>query len=95
MLDKPPTVAATLIQAREIAMARGLRYVYTGNVRNRNGSITWCPLCSHPLIERDGYALRTWNLQGNRCANCGWEIAGHFDEKPGTWGNRRQMVLLD
>lgn len=94
MLDKPPTAAATLIQAREIAMARGLRYVYTGNVRNRNGSITWCPLCCHQLIERDGYALRTWNLQGNRCANCGWEIAGHFDEKPGTWGNRRQMVLL-
>ena len=44
MLDKPPTPPATLIHARARSpCAKGLRYVYTGNVHDRNGGITWCP----------------------------------------------------
>jgi pyruvate formate lyase activating enzyme len=94
MLDKPATPPETLTRAREIACAKGLRYVYTGNVHDRDGSSTWCPGCGQRLIERDGYELGEWKLKGNHCANCGWEIAGHFDEQPGTWGNRRQPVRL-
>ncbi len=95
MRDKPPTPSATLTRARQIAHAKGIRYVYTGNVRDPEGSCTWCPGCSRRLIERDGYALGEWKLTGNRCADCGHLIAGHFDARPGTWGNRRQLVHLN
>jgi pyruvate formate lyase activating enzyme len=94
MLDKPRTPPATLAQARNIARARGLRYVYTGNVHDRAGSSTWCPGCGQLLIERDWYVLGEWKLEGNRCARCGCKTAGHFDRQPGDWGNRRLPVRL-
>ena len=34
MMDRPPTPAATLIRARDIALKNGLRYVYTGNIHD-------------------------------------------------------------
>ncbi len=95
MLDKPRTPPSTLRRAREIALAKGLRYVYTGNVHDKDNSSTWCPGCGQRLIERDWYVLGEWNLKGNHCGQCGFEIAGHFGEKPGTWGNRRLPVRLN
>ena len=71
-----------------------LRYVYTGNVHYRAGGSTWCPGCGELLIERDWYVLGKWNLRGNRCAKCGFEIAGHFDPVPGKWGARRVPVRM-
>ncbi len=94
MLDKPPTPPATLTRARAIALAHGLRYVYTGNVHDRDGGSTWCPGCGQRLIERDWYVLGQWHLNGNRCDRCGFEIAGHFDSQPGRWGSRRVPVRL-
>jgi pyruvate formate lyase activating enzyme len=94
MLDKPRMPPATLTKARTIAQARGLRYVYTGNVRDPEGGSTWCPGCGRRLIERDGYELGEWQLKKNCCAGCGFEIAGHFAEQPGRWGNRRLPVRL-
>jgi pyruvate formate lyase activating enzyme len=94
LLDKPSTPPTTLQHARKIAQARGLRYVYTGNVHDRSGSSTYCPGCQRLLIERDWYVLGAWNLDGNRCRFCGHEIAGHFDPRPGDWGARRQPVRL-
>ncbi len=95
MLDKPCTPPATLTRARAIAGAKGLRYVYTGNVHDREGNSTWCPGCGQRLIERDWYVLDAWKLKRNRCAACGFEIAGHFDEQPGNWGARRVPVRLN
>ena len=94
MLDKPGTPPATLTRARAIARAKGLRYVYTGNVHDREGGSTWCPGCGQRLVERDWYVLSEWKLKRNRCATCGFKIAGHFDPKPGDWGNRRMPVKL-
>ncbi len=94
MRDKPNTPPATLTHARAIARARGLRYVYTGNVHDREGSSTWCPGCGERLIERDWYVLGDWKLKRNRCAVCGDKIPGHFDLKPGTWGARRVPVRI-
>jgi pyruvate formate lyase activating enzyme len=92
MLSKPPTPPATLTRAREIARQKGLRYVYTGNVHDSDGSSTWCPNCGRLLIERDWYVLGEWNLDENRCAYCGFVIPGHFATKPGTWGPRRVPI---
>ena len=94
MRDKPNTPPATLTRAREIAMSKGLRYVYTGNVHDPAGGSTWCPGCGTLLIERDWYELGKWGLRGNQCASCGHAIPGHFDMQPGKWGSKRQPVRL-
>ena len=94
MRDKPHTPPATLTRAREIAMSKGLRYVFTGNVHDSTGGSTWCPGCGGLLIERDWYQLGKWAMRGNECAACGYKIPGHFDQRPGTWGSKRQPVRL-
>src|SRR3990172_3279806 len=43
--DRPDTPAATLTRAREIALANGLLYVYTGNVHVPAGQSTYCHAC--------------------------------------------------
>ena len=95
MRDRPPTPAATLSRARAIAMGNGLRYVYTGNVRDEAGGSTWCPGCGTVVIGRDGYQLTRWHLTGaGRCESCGTAIPGRFEQRPGRWGSRRLPVRL-
>ena len=95
MLDKPRTPPATLTRAAQIALANGIRYAYTGNVHDGEGGSTWCPGCGKLLIERDWYVLGEWNLTPDgRCNACGTQIPGLFERQPGTWGARRQPVLL-
>jgi len=62
MRDVPATPLATLRLARQIALRHGLRYVYTGNVRDPEGASTWCHACGAALIRRDGYAIGQWAL---------------------------------
>jgi pyruvate formate lyase activating enzyme len=96
MLDTPPTPHRTLTRAREIALGNGLHHVYTGNVHDPAGSSTYCPGCGELLVGRDWYELSTWNLRMRgaqaTCGSCGAAIAGVFEERPGTWGSRRQPV---
>ena len=98
MLDHLSTPPATLTRARRIAMANGLHYVYTGNVRDETGGSTWCPGCGAVVIGRDGYEITAWNLDehgdGGACAACGTRIPGRFEARPGNWGARRQPVRL-
>ena len=90
----PPTPRRSLERAREIAREKGLRHVYTGNIRDRVGASTWCPACGELLIERDGYDITHYHLEGNRCRTCECEIAGHFERAPGDWGARRLPVRV-
>ncbi len=95
MRDVAPTPPATLTAARRIALDHGLRYVYTGNVRDAEGGATWCPECGTKIIGRDGYVLTTWRLdREGRCQKCGTAIPGRFEPLPGTWGARRRPVRL-
>jgi len=95
MQDVPRTPAATLIRARKIAIDNGVRYAYTGNVRNEEGDTTYCHHCGATVIGRDRYDLTGWNLdEGGRCKVCGTACAGVFEACPGTWGARRQPVRL-
>jgi pyruvate formate lyase activating enzyme len=95
LMDHPPTPPETLTRARQQALERGLRYVYTGNVVDPAGQTTWCPGCGQALIERDWYDLGAWRLKGNACAACGHEIAGRFQGPPGRWGRKRIPVRLE
>ncbi len=95
MLDHPPTPPEALTRARRIALSKGLRYVYTGNVHDPQGASTYCHHCSGLLIERDWYQLGEYNLKNkNRCSRCGAVCAGEFDERPGDWGPKRVPVRL-
>lgn len=92
--DRERTPPATLLAAYEIAKRAGLHYIYAGNIHAPEHQSTYCPGCGKMLIERTGYTINGYNLRGNECAACGTPIAGHFDQRPGTWGSRRQPVRI-
>ena len=96
MLDKLLTPASTLREARRIARAAGLQYVYTGNIHDEATQSTYCHGCGTVLIGRDWHAITSWRLtEDGRCMACGTRCAGVFDGLPGTWGARRRHLALD
>jgi pyruvate formate lyase activating enzyme len=96
MGDVPATPASTLKRARQIALANGLRHVYTGNVHDAEGDTTYCPGCAAPVIVRDWYEVLNVALDAQgACPHCGTRIAGHF--APGATrglGRRRIPIRL-
>ncbi len=95
MLDKPRTPHQTLIRARSIARAKGLRHVYVGNVDDHGRASTYCGCCGERLIGRRGYTITQWSLgPGGTCNTCGTPLPGVFDQAPGRWGARRTPVRL-
>jgi pyruvate formate lyase activating enzyme len=95
MLDVAHTPHATLTRARDIALSHGLRYVYTGNVHDEAGQSTYCHGCGTRLIGRDWYEITAWNVSSDgRCADCGTPCPGVFEERPGSWGQRRMPLFM-
>lgn len=95
MLDKPPTPLSTLQRAREIGVRSGLRYVYTGNVRDIAGGSTDCHVCGGRLITRSTYDILEYRLTAaGACPTCGTPCAGVFEADCGHWGTRRLPVNL-
>ena len=73
------TPISILTRFRELAMKEGIRYVYVGNVPEHEGNNTYCHSCGKLLIERKGYFIPTYNLNGKQCRFCKTVI-------PGVWG---------
>jgi pyruvate formate lyase activating enzyme len=95
MMDVPSTPAETLHRARDIALDNGLRYVYVGNIPDREAQTTRCSSCDAALIERIGYDIVGWALDdGGKCRECGTRLPGVFELEPGRWGSRRRPVRL-
>jgi pyruvate formate lyase activating enzyme len=95
MRDVPPTPPATLSRARRIALDRGLRFVYTGNVHDPDGGRTRCPGCGTAVVERDWYVIDAYRLTDDGCcARCGTAIPGRYDGPMGRWGARRLPVSI-
>jgi len=67
MKDSPPTPLETVKRARWIAQEVGLKYVYTGNVADEEGSTTFCSGNGAPLIRRKGYFVVE-----NKIGSDGW-----------------------
>ena len=65
MRDISATSPATLMRARDIARQAGLRYVYTGNIRDEAGQSTYCHDCGVCMIGRDGYTITSWALDAH------------------------------
>jgi len=76
LTDRPATPVDTLRQAREIGLAAGLEYVYTGNVPGEASESTFCPGCGKLLIERLGFSIRAYVVEKGICQDCGEKIAG-------------------
>jgi pyruvate formate lyase activating enzyme len=74
----PPTPPETLKRARDIALAAGLHYVYTGNTPGQSGENTFCPSCGAVVIKRYGFYLASFDLVAGACSACGARI-------PGVW----------
>lgn len=75
----PSTPFATLTRARAIARKRGLRYVYTGNVRDTEGASTSCHACGRRVIGRDGFRITEQHVSARgTCTFCGAAL-------PGVW----------
>jgi pyruvate formate lyase activating enzyme len=73
----PSTPVETLVKARDIARAAGLRYPYIGNVRGLpDTETTFCPNCRRALVERDVFAITSFKIEAGRCKFCQTAIAG-------------------
>jgi pyruvate formate lyase activating enzyme len=95
MNDLPPTPASTLTRAREIALANGLRYVYTGNVHDTDGGSTFCPHCRNAVIVRDWYRILNYRVTDDgHCRECGGAIAGRYGHFGKPFGARRIPVRM-
>jgi pyruvate formate lyase activating enzyme len=76
LLNLPPTPIATLERARAMALDRGLRYPYVGNVPGHPGNHTYCPRCRARVIARQDFFVLESTLKDGRCGACGYAIAG-------------------
>jgi len=66
----------------------GVRYPFTGNVHDSEGSSTYCHHCDALLIERNWYRLGRWGLIANgSCQQCDTPL-------PGQFGSTRMPVRL-
>ena len=92
MMDRPNTPHEKLIEAHGIAKRAGIRFPYVGNVHDVSRASTYCWRCGELLIERDWYELGRYQLRGNVCSHCGDVQPGRFEDRPGTWGRKRQPV---
>jgi pyruvate formate lyase activating enzyme len=89
LTDKPPTPAATLVRARQIAQSAGIKFCYVGNIHDREGQTTYCPACKQALIRRSWHEILEYRLDDGRCA-CGAAIPGYFATGPTSAGMRRR-----
>lgn len=71
LTDLPSTPYETLVQARQIALDLGLKYVYLGNVMDEAGSSTYCPECGAVLIRRRWHQVALGHVRDGQCGQCG------------------------
>lgn len=76
MTNVSPTPIETLLRAREIGLAEGLKYVYIGNMPDGSSEDTVCPGCGSLLIKRHSFGILANRVQKGCCPECGEHIAG-------------------
>lgn len=70
MAELETTDEGDLNSARELAMDSGLKYVYVGNTYLNPYKNTYCPSCSHLLIERVGLRIVSYEVKEGKCPEC-------------------------
>lgn len=74
----PYTPVETLEKARQIALDKGIKFPYVGNVPGHPGDNTYCPSCGKLLIKRLGFSILENAVVDGKCKYCGERI-------PGVW----------
>lgn len=74
-----PTSAAALAGAYELGRESGLEYVYTGNLKDKEHTSTYCPNCGDLLIERAWGPPSNLKLVGGTCPGCAQAIDGVWE----------------
>ncbi len=84
--DRPGQRPGLLTVVAGSAYARGLRYVYVGNLadRVRELSHTRCPGCQTVVGERKDYRTVSTRLADGRCPGCARAIPGVWSSSAGT-----------
>ena len=67
-----------LFSARNLALKKGIKYVYCGNISDEESSITYCPGCGKSLIRRGWHSVYTNNIIEGKCKYCDTKIEGEF-----------------
>lgn len=80
MRDRAATSPALLTSMAGIAYARGLRFVYVGNVHRFMPELehTRCPVCHVVVVERSDYRGRAVHLRDGACPGCGETVEGRW-----------------
>jgi pyruvate formate lyase activating enzyme len=78
LADRPRTDALTLLSAAGTGYARGLSFVYAGNLANELGELchTRCPRCREIVVERHNYQTLACRVEGGCCPSCGEALPG-------------------
>jgi len=76
LTDRGATRQDSLEAAYEMGKAKGLRYVYIGNMPGANRQRTLCPGCGDVLIDRTGFNTARSTVRDGRCPTCGEIIHG-------------------
>jgi pyruvate formate lyase activating enzyme len=64
-------------------------------VHDETGGSTYCPSCAKPVIARDWYDIRGYQLtEEGACKHCGTRVAGRFQKFGKPFGPRRIPVRL-
>ena len=76
MTHLPPTPAETILRAREIARAEGLKHIYIGNLEAADGEDTFCAACGTRLIRRTRHTVTENLLKDGACPHCRHAMQG-------------------
>ena len=86
---------ARLAQARQVALDRGLYYVYTEPGHGSEGATTFCATCQAALIERDAGSIVRRELGDDaRCPYCQTPVAGYFGRLTTPSGVRHGAIRV-
>ncbi|MBT5029135.1 MAG: AmmeMemoRadiSam system radical SAM enzyme [Nitrospinaceae bacterium] len=82
MKDRERTPAATLLRAVRHGKKAGLQFVYSGNLPGQvdNNENTYCPNCQYLLVERRGFQILSFALQGEACPSCNSTLPGRWTD---------------
>ena len=83
---RPRTAPELLVAAAGSAYARGLRFVYVGNLAREMPELshTRCPGCHAVAVRRENYRAVAISLEQGACASCGQALPGLWSRRPGA-----------
>ena len=79
MKNLPPTPAATLDRAKQIAESQGLQHVYVGNIIRPDAENTYCHQCGQRLVQRHRYTILENKIQSGKCPVCHTGVYGIWE----------------